>query len=272
MEPFNGYTRCEPSEDAIAQHVVRSCHCGLAEYRWQLVTHVPSGWPGIGKALAFPLALALADGESLAWSSFIKRLMMSASGRQRFSSTEPITLAPVLATTGRVKDVAMWNVTTILSLKSPKNDPPVVDSTQCDNNLGLFTHHNDGDATAHISHHSDGRLLLGDQHCTRRKGWREGRKEGREGERSEWKHPIIKTPDWIMSGPYGGSPCWGGWLRWSWRWAGSVGRPPGPTRRPVLRRGSPLCPDAGARRTTALCWRGVEHTQSDGKKQDGGLK
>lgn len=49
------------------------------------------------------------------------------------------------------------------------------------------------------------------------------------------------------------SPCWGVWLLSSWRWAASVVRPPGLTRRPELHRGSPRCPDAGVLQTTELC-------------------
>ena len=49
------------------------------------------------------------------------------------------------------------------------------------------------------------------------------------------------------------SPCWGEWLRWSWRWGGNVAHPPGLTLHPELHRGLLLFPDAAARQTTEPC-------------------
>lgn len=49
----------------------------------------------------------------------------------------------------------------------------MVDYIKCDVNQRsstALTHHYDGDSTAHVAHHSDGRLLLGDQHCRRKEG------------------------------------------------------------------------------------------------------
>lgn len=59
--------------------------------------------------------------------------------------------------------------------------------------------------------------------------------------------------------PYMVSPCWGEWLRWFWRWAGSVGRLPGLTLHPELHRGSLLYPGAAARQMIEPCTRTHTH-------------